>query len=83
MLKCEQLLSNKSISFLKLNYEEHIENNPDRASQLVSNFLGVKFHEGRINFIKTNPYKIKDILSNYEEVKEHLKGTKYEWMVYE
>ncbi|MCL2923557.1 MAG: hypothetical protein MGF17_02735 [Trichodesmium sp. MAG_R04] len=80
--KCEQFLSNKSIPFLQLNYEDHIENDPNIASKLIFDFVGVEYSQSKINYVKTNPYKIQDILSNYEEVRDYLKGTQFEWMVY-
>ena len=74
----------KGEKVLKLTYEDDILNDPFVAYNKVLDFLDVKNrNEISINFKKTNPYLLTDNIINYNELKEMVKNTKYEWMLYE
>lgn len=74
----KKALENEDALFL--NYEKDIEENPKAAYQMVCDFLGVKMEEATINYKKTNPFHVKNLIENFEEIKHALKGSKYEWM---
>lgn len=73
----------KNEKHLKLYYEDDILTNPVIACEKVIDFLDIKMHSPNINLKKQNPFPIKDILINFEEVEKHLKNTKFEWMLYQ
>jgi hypothetical protein len=74
----ENLLRDRRV--LKLTYEEDISENPQIAMRRVCEFLDTEYREGKIQYRKTNPFPLKDIIINYDEVKQALKGTPFEWM---
>ena len=70
-----------SDKILKLAYEDDIEKDPHIAYNKVCSFLNVKNEKPQIKLKKTNPFDLKDMIENYEEVEKTIKGTKYEWML--
>jgi len=66
---------------LHLTYEKDIQEDPVVAYKKVCDFLNVDYHSPKIVHKRTNPFKIKEIVENYEELKEYLNYTKYSWMV--
>ena len=79
--KIDKLLENKNS--IKLTYEDDILNDPHIAYNKIINFIGLDNFTPKITLKKQNPYSLKEILENYDEVKDALTGTKYEWMLYE
>jgi hypothetical protein len=76
---------NKTLSgpnVLRLNYEEDIEKDPGKAYLKVCNYINLSPDLSRnVDLRKTNPYPLKDLIKNYDEVCECLGGTQYEWML--
>jgi hypothetical protein len=73
-------LANKPL--LRLSYEEHIQDSPDKAFSLVCDFLGMPVASKVTNkLIRTNPYPLSELITNYDEVAGYLAGTTYEWML--
>lgn len=66
---------------LIINYEKDIMNDPFKAYNKVCGFMGVKSLSPKINFRKTNPFLLNEMIDNFEEVKMSLKNTKYSWML--
>ena len=75
----ESLLKNKSV--LSLSYEDDIQEEPKQAYKKVCNFIGIEPQDPKIVNAKTNPFPIREIVENYEELETMLKGTKFEWML--
>ncbi len=66
---------------LFLTYEDEIQENPLVAYEKICDFLNIKPELPIINLKRTNPYPLKDVIKNYNEVEKYLTGTKYEWML--
>ncbi|MBN2664847.1 MAG: hypothetical protein JXR68_14465, partial [Bacteroidales bacterium] len=76
----KQILNKKS---LFLTYEDDILPNPKIAYNKICDFLNIKNENPVVNLKRTNPFPLKDVIENYNEVESYLKGTKYEWMLYD
>jgi hypothetical protein len=73
----------RSDRVLELNYEDHVMNDPRVAYELICDFTGVKSARPEVRLAKTNPFPLRDCLSNHDEVCSALKGTEYAWMLSE
>ena len=77
----EELLKNNRV--LLLTYEDDISHDPLLAYKRVCNFLDIEYVEFPIQRKKTNPYGLSEVILNFEEVKNTLSGTPFEWMLYD
>ena len=77
----EKLLENQKV--LRLIYEEDISIDPTQGYRRVCNFLGIVPRPVLIHYSKTNPFKLSEVISNFEEVKRTLSETSFEWMLHE
>ena len=68
---------------LNLTYEEDILVNPYFAYSKVCSFLEYKPQAIQPDLKKTNPYSVKETLTNFAEVEKTLINTPYEWMLHE
>jgi len=73
----------KNKKHLFLTYEDDILKNPTIAYKKTCDLLGLEHQNPKVNLKRTNPFPLKDVIENYIEVEEYLKGTKYEWMLYD
>jgi len=71
------------LDYLCLNYERDIETDPLKAYKSVSQFLNLEYTPPLIKLKKTNPFPVKQTLSNFEEIEGALKNTSYSWMLNE
>ena len=78
MQEIETLLAGKNV--LNLTYEDDIEQDPQKAYQSICEFVDMEATKASVNFNKTNPFPLKDIIENFAEVKAALQNTPYEWM---
>ena len=78
MQEVETLLAGKNV--LNLTYEDDIEQDPQRAYRSICKFVNMEATKASVNFNKTNPFPLKDIIENFAEVKAALQNTPYEWM---
>ncbi len=62
---------------LHLRYEDDIENDPHQAARKVCKFLDIKFHKPKVNFGKTTTRSLKEILENYEEIEDLIRGSSF------
>lgn len=62
-------------------YERDIQNDPTAAFRRCCEFLDLQPCNVRVNFSRTNPFALTDMLENYDEVESVLQGTPYEWML--
>jgi len=68
---------------LKLVYEEDIQQDPLLAYGKICDFLHLDDENPTLNFKRTNPFKIKDMVENYDELYSALINTQYKWMLEE
>ena len=64
-----------------LTYEDDILEDPRKGYKKLCHFLGIQPESPPIVFKKTNPFPLKDIVTNFDEIISHLKDTKYNWML--
>ena len=81
MALLDQLLEGKKV--LHLTYEDHIQENPRIAYEKSCEFLGLKPQPVEIRLSRTNPFPVREMIENIEEVERVLKGTPYMWMLEE
>lgn len=68
---------------LRLTYEDHVAADPTVAYRMACDFIGVEAKDARIAFGKNNPFPLQEIVTNFDEVAEALRGTAFEWMTRE
>ena len=78
MQEVETLLAGKNV--LNLTYEDDIEQDPQSAYRSICEFVNMEATKASVNYNKTNPFPLKDIIENFAEVKAALHNTPYEWM---
>jgi len=66
---------------LHLTYEADILNDPTIGYKKVCSFLGIQPQKPRIYYKRTNPYKLEELLKNFNEVRAKLENTEYAWML--
>ena len=67
--------------WLHLVYEDHIEQSPRVAYEKVCEFLGVEAVEVECRLQNLETHPLSEIIENFDEVREHLSGTRYEAML--
>lgn len=66
---------------LKINYEDHVLENPKKSYRKICSFIDLKPERVSVTTRKSNPFPVKKMLLNYQEVLDRLKNTEHEWMV--
>ena len=77
--KLQELLTGRPV--LSLTYENDIEKTPQHAYERTSAFLGIEAKNLDATYSRTNPFALQELITNFEEVREALKGTEVEWML--
>jgi hypothetical protein len=72
--RCLKLFKKNNI--LKISYEELIKNRKKILSK-IQNFLGISHEKLKTNLIKQNPFPLSKSVSNYKQLKQKFKRTKY------
>lgn len=67
---------------LCLTYEGDLAASPEESYRRVCEFAGLGHHPVTVQFGKTNPSELRDILTNFSDVERVLRGTSFEWMLY-
>ncbi len=62
-------------------YYEDLCKNKNKELGKIQKFLGVSVEKLSSNLIKQNPFLIKEMVENYDELEKTLRGTKYYWML--
>ena len=75
----EDLLHQHNV--LRLTYETDVLKDPLVGYRRICNFVNIDCIEYPIRYGKTNPFYLEDIILNYEEVKNTLGGSPFEWML--
>lgn len=70
-------------NMLRLFYENQIQTDPENGYASICSFLGIRPQKTRVRFEKTTPYPLREVLTNFDAVSDHLAGTKFEWMLRE
>ncbi len=66
---------------LQLTYEDDIEKDPREGYQRVCEFIGVEAADVRVPWKRSNPFKLSELVTNYQELEAYLAGSQFEWMV--
>jgi LPS sulfotransferase NodH len=61
-------------------YYEDLVNDPETVFRKITDFLGVRFVSPRTDLKKLNPEKMRDLVTNYAELKSAFQGT--EWQAF-
>lgn len=77
-LHLQKLLEEKNC--LYLTYENDILSNPRAGYHRICNFLNIQPVKVDLKNSKTNPFEPVQVVINYNEVKDRLSGTPFEWM---
>ena len=72
-------LSNRTT--LVVSYEQDVKADPRIAFQKINQLVKIGSVTPEINLRPTNPFRLKQMIENYDEVREALDGTRYEWML--
>lgn len=68
---------------LKLEYEDDILENPRIAYEKTCEFLGIRTHAFAPDLTRTNPFRVADMIENFQEIEKYLSGTRFAWMLYD
>ncbi len=69
---------------IELTYENDIYDDPQIGYRRVCDSLAIgSFKKTVLRFGKTNPFKLEELIVNYDEVETCLIDTEFEWMLYE
>lgn len=71
----------KKYDILILTYEDDIKKDPLIAYKKVCNFLDIETQNPKIKLKRTNPFTIKEIVENYDELEQSLENTEFKWML--
>lgn len=83
----EQFVSLKNLlesrNYLSLTYEEDVQEDPRVGYRRICEYTGMRSKDISAQLSRTNPFPVKDMIANFEEVEAVLKGTDYQWMLYD
>jgi len=68
-------------NLLRLTYEEDIRYNPKNAYRKMCSFLEIEDEPADVSIKKSNPFPLREIVTNYQDVAANLEGSEYEWML--
>ena len=77
----DHLLKGKKV--LRLSYEEHIQEDPIVAYKKICEFLDLKPIPVKVRLSRTNPFPVREMIENIDEVESVLKDSPYMWMINE
>lgn len=66
---------------LNLSYEDDIQEDPMIGYKKICDYIGLKPKDVTINLSRTNPFPVREMIENINEVERVLSGTEYEWML--
>lgn len=66
---------------LHLSYEKHISDDPAVAYGMICRWLGLEPMPVNVRLQRASPRGAKDVIANWEEVRDALGGTRYAWMI--
>jgi hypothetical protein len=77
--RLDHLLAGRHV--LKLTYEDDVMLGPHRGYRRACEFLGVPEAPVSVNYTRSNPFSLREIISNYNEVAAALADTEFAWML--
>ena len=66
---------------LQLTYEKDIRSDPRIGYQRLARWLDLEFLTPSVTLGRSNPYPLRQVLSNYEQVAARLRESEYAWML--
>lgn len=66
---------------LYLSYEEDVLPDPRIGYRKLCGLLGERAAEVEVPLARANPFAIREMLSNFDVVQRHLRGTRFAWML--
>jgi hypothetical protein len=66
---------------INLTYEKDILPDPNIAYRKICEFLEIPVLQPQIRYKRSNPFPLSDMILNFGEVVDYLRGTQYEWMI--
>lgn len=79
--RLDELLTGANV--LRLTYEDDVLADPLVGYRRLCDFLGLDDYEPTVHHGRTNPFKLNEIITNFDEVEQALRETPFEWMLYE
>lgn len=70
-------------NYLGLTYEDDVQDDPRLGYRRICEYTGMRSKDISVQLSRTNPFPLKDMIENFEEVESLLQGTAYEWMLYD
>ena len=80
MSSLKEILEKKNC--LCLTYEKDVQDDPRLGYRKICDFLNIKPKDVTIDLSRTNPFQVREMIENFQNVNDMLKDTKYEWMLY-
>lgn len=68
---------------LWLTYEDDVAADPRRAYDRICSHIGLPAVPAHVRLVRTSPFPLPELILNYQDVAEALKGTAHEWMLEE
>ena len=69
---------------LRLSYEADIATDPTVGYRRICEFLNLTPQDdASVSYAPLNPFPLSSIITNFPEVRQTLRGTRYEWMLEE
>jgi len=75
----ENALNGRNV--LRLTYEDDVNAGPRVGYHRICSFLGIAPGNPPIRLSRTNPFSLREIISNVDEVEQVLEGSPYRWML--
>lgn len=69
--------------WLHLVYEEDVQKDPTVAYRRLCEYLSIPYTDASVRYGKTNPFSLSEMVTNFDELEAELKGTRFEWMLYD
>lgn len=77
----DKILESRQV--LKLTYEDDVLPDPNLGYEKICSFLNVDCKKPEIRLVKMNPYRLNELIGNFEDVKRALHETPFAWMLKE
>lgn len=74
-------MEDHSIALMELSYEDHIQDDPVKAYQLVCEFLSVPCQSVCVRYAAINTGSLQELISNFDAVCDCLQPTRFAWML--
>jgi hypothetical protein len=69
------------VPLLRLTYEDDIADDPYVGYRRTCEFIGVQSRDVSVRLSKVNPFPLRDMIINYDQVADALRDTRFAWML--